>query len=394
MKKGVKREIKKFKTINGEIPLPIFFPDATRAVLKTLDSIDIENTKTPGVLVNTYHLYKDLGQDMLERYGGIRQFMSWDGGLISDSGGFQVMSLAKSNLDLKENNKNLFKSNLLNLLKKSKNKNGYVDNEGVTFYSESNLFKKKKIKLTPEKSIQIQMLINPDMCVVLDDFTDLNATYEKAKETVERTILWAKRSKEEFLKICKERNLTKENRPCLLGVVQGGNFLDLRKECTQRLVEIGFDGLGYGGWPMMNDGKFNFDVPKVIAENSPDNYLLYGLGVGKPDDIVKCVDLGFSIFDCVLPTRDARHGRLYVFNADSIDSINVRKDDFYSYFSPKKSKYTGDKDVVSKACDCLLCKNYTRGYISHLFKIKEPSAYRLATIHNLRFYSILMEKLR
>jgi len=394
MKKGMKRKIKIFKTIKGEIPLPIFFPDATRAVLKTLDSKDIENTKTPGVLVNTYHLYKDLGQDVLEMYDGARQFMSWNGGLISDSGGFQVMSLAKSKLDLEENDKSIFKNNLLNLLKKSKNKNDYVNNNGVTFYSKDNLFGEKKIKLTPEKSIQIQMLINPDMCVVLDDFTDLDANYEKAKETVERTILWAKKSKEEFLKICKEKKLTEERRPYLLGVVQGGNFLDLREECTKKLVEIGFDGLGYGGWPIMRNGKFNLNIAKVIAENSPSNYFLYGLGVGKPDDIVKCVDLGFNIFDCVLPTRDARHGRLYVFSADSIKDINVKKDGFYSYFSPEKSKYTNDKDVISKACDCLLCKNYTRAYLHHLFKIKEPSAYRLATIHNLRFYSILMEKLR
>jgi len=203
----IKRKDKKFRSLNGEIPLPVFFPDATRAVLRTLDSKDVEDTKTPGVLVNTYHLYKDLGKNILEKYGGIRQFMSWNGGVISDSGGFQVMTLAKSN-----------------------SKRGSVTDEGVTFAQQGS----GKIKLTPESSIEFQMLLNPDMCVVLDDFTDLKANYEKARETVERTILWAKKSKEEFLRICEKRKLDENTRPYLLGVVQGGEFLDLRKECTQR----------------------------------------------------------------------------------------------------------------------------------------------------------------
>jgi len=367
MKKIKRRTLTKFKTFNGELPLPVFFPDATRAVLRTLDSKDIEETHTPGILVNTYHLYKDLGQRVLEKYGGIRQFMSWNGAVISDSGGFQVMSLAKSNT-----------------------KRGSVTNDGVTFSNPGG----EKIKLTPEKSIEFQMLLNSDMCVVLDDFTDLNATYEKARETIERTILWAKKSKDEFLRICEKRKLDESTRPYLLGVVQGGDYLDLRKECTQRLVEIGFDGLGYGGWPIMDNGKFNFEVPRVIAENSPDDYMLYGLGVGKPDEIVKCFDLGFYIFDCVLPTRDARHGRLYVYETNSIDEIDVRKERFFSYFSPDKQKYYTDNEPVSRACDCLLCKKYTRAYLSHLFRIEESTAYRLATIHNLRFYSILMEKLQ
>jgi queuine tRNA-ribosyltransferase len=293
--------------------------------------------------------------------------MSWDGAVISDSGGFQVMTLAKA----------------------SANK-GSVTDEGVTFKPQG----EKKIKLTPEISIDFQMLLKPDMCVVLDDFTDPKANYEKAKISVERTLLWARKSKDEFLKICKNMGLKKKERPYLLGVVQGGDFLDLREYCTKKLVEIGFDGLGYGGWPIMDTGKFNFDVPRVIAENSPADYMLYGLGVGKPDEIVKCFDLGFNIFDCVLPTRDARHGRLYVFNADSIEKINIRKEKFYSYFVPDKQKYYTDTGPVSKACDCLLCTKYSRAYLAHLFRVEDMTAYRLATIHNLRFYSILMEKLK
>jgi queuine tRNA-ribosyltransferase len=359
--------MKYFKTKDGKLPLPIFFPDATRGVVKTLDSVDIKNTKTPGVLVNIYHLYKELGGSVIKEHGGVRPFMNWGGAVISDSGGFQVMSLVKAG-----------------------SQQGKVTDEGVTFYPERH----QKILFTPEKSIRFQMLLKTDLLVVLDDFTHPKASYKEAKESVRRTIDWAKRSKEEFEKICQEKKLTKETRPYLIGVVQGGDFLDLRAECTKELVKIGFDGLGYGGWPITAEGKFNYNVPKVIAENSPKDYLLYGLGVGKPEEIVGCHKLGFEIFDCVLPTRDARHKRLYVYKADSIENIDVYAPNFYSYYTPDKEKYYRDKKPVSLACDCLLCQNYSRSYLAHLFRIKELTAMRLASIHNLRFYSILMEKLR
>ncbi|MBW6441497.1 queuine tRNA-ribosyltransferase family protein [Patescibacteria group bacterium] len=361
-----KRTIKKFKSRNGDVPLPVFFPDATRAVIRTLDSSDIEGTKTPGILVNTYHLYKDLGKKVVEEHEGIRQFMSWSGALISDSGGFQVMSLAKRS-----------------------DKRGTINDDGVTFKLQG----KEKITLTPEKSIQFQMVLKPDMVVVLDDFTEPGVGYEEAKDTVDRTILWAKKSKEEFLKICEKEKIKEEDRPYLLGVVQGGEYLDLREYCAKELVKIGFDGFGYGGWPIKDNGDFNYDVARVIAENSPADYLLYGLGIGKPDEIVKCFDMGYYIFDCVLPTRDARHSRLYVYNANSISDINVRDDNFYSFFDPSKQKYYHDTEPVSKACDCLLCTRYTRSYLHHLFKNDETTSLRLATIHNLRFYSLLMERL-
>lgn len=331
-----------------------------------MDATDIESTQTPGVLVNTYHLYKNLGKEVIKRHGGIRGFMGWNGGTISDSGGFQVMTLAKNS-----------------------SSKGKITDEGVTFKPIGS----QKILLTPEISVAFQMILKTDMVVVLDDFTDIDASYEKARETVERTILWAKRSKEEFEKQCKTLGYTKENRPYLLGVVQGGEYLDLRAECTKRLAEIGFDGFGYGGWPMDKDGNFNFAVAQTIADNAPKGTLLYGLGVGKPHEIVKCAEMGFNIFDCVLPTRDARHKRLYVFNADSMDKIDLSVEKFYSYYVPTKEKYYKDNSPVSSACDCLLCKKYSRAYLGHLFRVKEMTAMRLATIHNLRFYSLLMEKI-
>jgi queuine tRNA-ribosyltransferase len=352
----------KFNSSAGIFPLPIFFPDATQGVVKTLDSKDVADTNTPGVLVNTYHLYRELGKGVIENFDGIRNFMNWKGAAISDSGGFQVMSLIKS-----------------------KSGKGKVNDLGITFHTS----KKRQILLTPEKSVEYQINLKTDLIVVLDDFTPQSATYDEAKESVARTVKWAIRCKNYF-----EKNCDIKRKPYIIGVVQGGKYLDLRKECIQKLVEIGFDGLGYGGWPITESGKFDYQIADLIAKYTPKDYLLYGLGIGKPDDIVSLVNMGYSIFDCVLPTRDARHKRLYVYNADSLDKIDTDRNNFYKYFYPDRQIYYSDRKPVSLACDCLLCRNYSRSYLKHLFKIEEMSAMRLATIHNLRFYSILMEKLR
>ena len=159
-------------------------------------------------------------------------------------------------------------------------------------------------------------------------------------------------------------------------------------------MKIGFDGFGYGGWPINDNGDFDYESAKTIAENTPSDYFLYGLGVGKPEEIVELTKMGFNIFDCVLPTRDARHKRLYVYNADSIESINIDKPDFYSFYTPDKEKYYKDTSPVSSACDCTLCRKYSKAYLAHLFRVGDFTAGRLATIHNLRFYSILVEKLQ
>ena len=359
-------KLKYFKTVGGKkIPLPVFFPDATRAVLKTLDSQDINNTQTPGVLVNTFHLYLQLGKEVLKKHQGVGNFMNWQGGIISDSGGFQVMSMIKSNPA-----------------------QGKVTDQGVVYRPSRN----KKIIFTPEDSIKFQSVIKPDMLVVLDDFTPPQASRTQAQETVERTVKWAKRCKKEFEKIYAKTPKTK--RPYLLAVVQGGDYLDLREYCALELVKIGFDGFGYGGWPMKANGEFNYAVAKTIASHTPKDYLLYGLGIGKPDEIVELVKMGYHIFDCVLPTRDARHQRLYVYTASSIKDINLKDPKFYKYLVPTKQKYYSDTSPISTACDCHLCTNYSKSYLNHLFKIGDSTAFRLATIHNLRFYSLLMEKLQ
>jgi queuine tRNA-ribosyltransferase len=343
---------KPFKFKKGTLATPLFFPDATKAVVRSVDSQDILNTKTQGILVNTLHLYLELGKKVIKQFGGIGPLMGWPGALISDSGGFQVMSLAKKG-------------------------SGKVTDQGVSFH----LNKKRKVLLTPEKSIDFQLSLNTDLLVVLDDFTPPDATRDQAEATVKRTIEWAKRSKAEFDKQCQNR----EHKPYLIGVVQGGFFPDLRKECSLALSEIGFDGYGYGGWPMRNDGTFDYDSAQIIADNTPKDSWLYGLGIGKPDEVVNLARMGYQIFDCVLPTRDARHGRLYV-SADNPKG--------FAYFTPDKERHYYDSSPVDPECDCLLCQNYSRAYLRHLFKIEDLTAVRLATIHNLRFYSRTMEKLQ
>ena len=333
---------------------PAFFPDATRAVIKSLDSVDIQSTKTLGILVNTWHLLTDPGPKIIKQAGGIKKFMNWNGPIISDSGGFQLMSLLKSN-------------------PKNQHPRGKITDQGIQYQ----ISKNKNLRLTPEKSIKFQFTLGTDLMVVLDDFTPPDATYAEAEETVRRTILWAQKCKNEF-----NKQLKNNNHPLLIAVVQGGEYLDLRAHCADELVKIGFDGLGFGGWPIDPNGNFHYDIAKLIANHAPKNYLLYGLGIGKPEDIVTCVKLGYHLFDCVLPTRDARHNRLYIWDKKS--KLN------YSFFSPKKEKHSHDLRPIDPNCDCHLCQNYSRAYLHHLFKIKEFTAGRLATIHNLRFYSQLM----
>jgi len=336
---------------------PAFFPDATRAIIKSLDSTDIQSTKTPGILVNTWHLLIDPGPKIIKKAGGIKKFMNWNKPIISDSGGFQLMSLLKSNPS-----------------------RGKITDKGIKYQ----ISKNKNLILTPEKSIKFQFTLKTDLMVVLDDFTPPNATYAEAKKTVRRTILWAKKCKTEFETLSKPTDIN--NTPLLIAVVQGGKYLDLRAHCADELTKIGFDGFGFGGWPINQAGKFHHDIAKLIADHAPKDYLLYGLGIGKPEDISACVKLGYHLFDCVLPTRDARHSRLYIWNKKS--KLN------YSFFSPKKEKHSNDFRPIDSNCDCHLCKNYSRAYLHHLFKIKEFTAGRLATIHNLRFYSKLINSFK
>ncbi len=357
---------KNFRKLDGTtLPYPLFFPDATRGEVRQLSFEDVKKVGLPGILVNTFHLLRLVGTEKTELAGGIKSHLGWDGAMISDSGGFQVMSIAKKN-----------------------GGNSTVTDEGVTFTIDGVAH-----HFSPEDSIKYQMAMRTDLMVVLDDFTPPDATYEEAVVSVNRTTLWAKRCKATYLAECERLGITEGKRPYLIGVVQGAYFVDLREQSMRELVEIGFDGYGYGGWPM-RDGKFDISTAKLMADQLPKNSVLYGLGIGKPDDIVKCTELGYQIFDCVLPTRDARHGRLYVYIDRSIDEIDVQKEGFYEFYNPRQALHLEEKDPVSTACDCELCTTLTRAEFATMWRARDERVLRLATIHNLRFYAILMEKLR
>ncbi len=359
-----------FRRLDGTtLPYPLFFPDATRGEVRKLSLADVKAVGLPGILVNTFHLLRLVGREKTEAAGGIHKYLGWDGAMISDSGGFQVMSIAKKY-----------------------GGNSTVTDAGVTFTLDG-----VDHHFSPEDSIKYQMAMRTDLMVVLDDFTPPDATHNEAEETVRRTTLWAKRCKEEYLRVMHERkNAGVQERPYLIGVVQGGVFEDLRLRSIRELTSIGFDGYGYGGFPM-KDGKFDEEMAKLIARATvkvAPTALLYGLGIGKPDDIVKCVNCGWQIFDCVLPTRDARHGRLYVYKAEKMETIDLDTEPFYEYYNPKKADHLQEESPVSTACDCELCTTVTRSEFAGMWRARDERVLRLATIHNLRFYAILMEKLR
>lgn len=362
--------LKSYKIKGKEIQLPVFFPDATRGVIRSVDSQDLKNAGTLGLIVNTYHLLSQPGPSVLKQAGGVKNFMGWDGFIISDSGGFQMFSLIQKNKSL-----------------------GSITKNGVTFHLHSK-GGRKKYQISPEKCIQIQFDINSDIMICLDYFTPFNAKDEEIKLSVDLTIEWAKRCKIEFEKQVKARKLTEETRPLLFGVVQGAHSKSERERCATELEKIEFDGYGLGGWVFNSEGELDLEIIEHISNVTPASKPRYGLGVGNPQGIVDCVRLGWGIFDCVLPTRDARHKRLYVWdkNPDDIKDIFTEKN-WYSYLYISREKYVRDNSPISEFCDCHACKNYSRGYIQHLFTIEDTLAFRLATIHNLRMYSMLMEKL-
>ena len=351
------RDVKYFETTHGVLKLPAFLPDATRGVVRALDADGLHGCGISGLMVNTLHLSSHPGTTVVEQLGGIHSFMGWDGPVMSDSGGFQVFSLIAENA-----------------------KAGRVSKDGFAYRLDR---KKKKQNLTPEKCIQKQFHIGADVMFCLDHCThpDENATAQR--ESVAHTVNWASRCKEEF-----ERRANSGYSAKLFAVVQGGTDEGLRRECAERLLEIGFDGYGYGGWPIADDGGLVEAVAQV-AELVPVDTPKHALGIGKPENVVRAFELGYHTFDCTIPTRDARNRRLYV----SRDDTDYLSDDFYRYVYIGDERYARDNGPIDATCDGLCCQRYSRAYIHHLFAIGETLALRLATIHNLRFYGRLMERL-
>lgn len=344
-----------------KINFPIYFPDATRGIVRSLDSQDLKAAKIEGLVVNTYHLLSQPGMTVIKQAGGIKQFMDWDGWVASDSGGFQLLSLIYRNSAF-----------------------GRIDNRGVVFYKGSK-GKKKRYDFTPEKSIQVQFSLDPDIIICLDDCPAKNAKPEEVEISVNRTIEWAKRCKDEYQKITHFHKMPANRRPLLLAVIQGQDDKKQRERCAKELLQIGFDAYGFGGWPLDENNQFNEEIVRFTSLLTPDNQPKFGLGIGNPKAIIAGFKAGYHIFDCVLPTRDARHKRLYVFDKNPEDTGFIYID---------REKYVRDFRPISKSCDCHACQHYSRSYLHHLFEIEESLAWRLATIHNLRTYSRLIEYLR
>ncbi|MGH2379737.1 MAG: tRNA guanosine(34) transglycosylase Tgt [Candidatus Limnocylindria bacterium] len=353
-------------TRRATLPVPTFLPDATRAGVRGVSSQDLRAIGIEGVVVNAFHLLRRPGARVVQAAGGIHRFMDWNGPILSDSGGFQVWSL----------------------IRQDPNRGVIRDNE-VIFREPST---GEKWNLTPERIVGLQFQLGSDIAICLDDCTDADAPESEQERSVERTVRWAKRCREAFDRQVVERRDT--DPPRIFAVVQGGGSEALRRQCARALAEIGFDGYGFGGWPLEVDGSLLSDPLRWVAESLPADAPKHALGIGRPDHVVSAFSLGYSIFDCALPTRDARHGRLYAFRVGWADRRPASGDHFYRAVRIHDAEHRIDHGPVEEGCDCPLCSRHSAAYLHHLFKVGDVSAERLATLHNLRFYVRLFELLR
>jgi len=343
---------------HGTVKTPFFMPIATRGAVKNISPGEIHGLQAEIILSNTYHLLQRPGLEVLKKHKGLHTFMQWNKPILTDSGGFQVFSLAK--------------------MRK-------ITPQGAVFQSEID---GSRITLTPEKAIDAQFAIGSDIMMVLDECTPYPCTYEYAKKSLAITLDWAARSKKHFEKIVRKKKIPESKRPLIFGIVQGSVFKDLREQAVAELVKIGFDGYAIGGVAV---GEGMNQIQKIVEWTCallPQDKPRYLMGVGKPDDIKHAIHAGVDMFDCVIPTREARHGRLYV----RTGPVSGKK--FHTIMNIKKEIFKKDLKPIDKKCSCLLCTQFSRSYLRHLFSVNEGLALRLATLHNLNFYLRMMEEFR
>ena len=326
-------------TPHGNVEVPMFMPVGTVGSVKTLTPEELYAMHSGVVLANTYHLHLRPGEEIVSKAGGIQNFMNYKGPMLTDSGGFQVFSLAKSR-DIKE--------------------------EGVTFKSHLN---GDKIFFSPEIVIGIEEKIGADIIMSFDECIPYPATYEYAKDSTERTLRWAARGKA----------VHKRDDQALFGIVQGGDYEDLRKLCAEELVKMDFDGYSIGGTSIGEPKEKCFEMIDYAIKYLPNNKPRYLMGVGSLDYMLEGVAKGVDMMDCVLPTRIARHGTVMTHNG----RVNI-----------KNEKYKEDFTSLDNECDCYTCKNYTKAYLRHLYVSEEQLVQRLLSIHNLRFLISVMEGAR
>lgn len=327
-------------TAHGAIQTPAFMPVGTAATVKAMKSSDVKNSGAEIILGNVYHLMLRPTAELIEKMGGLHKFMNWSGPILTDSGGFQVMSLSK--------------------IRK-------ISDEGVEFSSHID---GSKHFLTPERSIEIQHKLDSNITMIFDECVQFGANYEQAKDAMERSLRWALRSKNAF-KI--------RDGYGIFGIVQGSVFKDLREISSKELVKIGFDGYAIGGLAVGEGQKTMFEVLDYATDFLPQEKPRYLMGVGKPSDIVGAVARGIDMFDCVIPTRSGRTGQAFTRSG----AINIRN-----------AKYREDPLPLDEKCSCYACKNHSRAYLHHLAKAGEILASMLMSEHNIFYYQDLMKDIR
>jgi len=323
----------------GVVETPAFMPVGTYGTVKGMTPDEVKDTGAHICLGNTFHLMLRPGTEIIKKHGDLHDFMNWDKPILTDSGGFQVFSLG----DLRK-----------------------ITEDGVEFRSPIN---GEKIMLTPERSIEVQRDLGSDIVMIFDECTPYPATYEEAKSSMELSLRWAERSKKEH----------GDSESALFGIVQGGMYPDLREVSLNGLEKIDFDGYAIGGLSVGEPKEDMINILDTTAYKLPEDKPRYLMGVGKPEDIVEAVRRGIDMFDCVMPTRNARNGHLFV--TDGVIKI-------------RNAKHKDDTSTLDPECDCYTCKNYSRAYLHHLDKCNEILGARLNTIHNLRFYQRVMQGLR
>ena len=330
-------------TAHGVVDTPAFMPVGTVATVKGLTQEALEELGVQILLANTYHLYLRPGQELICRMGGLHRFMSWPRAILTDSGGYQVFSLAG--------------------LRK-------VSDAGVRFRSHLD---GSEHSLTPEKAVEVQIALGADILMVLDECIEYPASHERARHAAARTLDWARRSREQFA-------ASAAGRPqALFGIVQGGTYADLRRQHAEQLVELDFPGYAIGGLAVGEPHALTCEMTAEVTARLPVDRPRYLMGVGKPEDLVDYVRLGIDMMDCVLPTRNARNGCLFT----SRGRLLI-----------KNARYADDPRPVDEACGCLVCRRYSRAYLRHLFMANEILAAVLNTHHNLYFYLDIMRKIR
>lgn len=339
LKTSGRARLGRFHTHHGSFDTPAFMPVGTQATVKGMLPRDLKEVGAQIILANTYHLALRPGEELIGELGGLHQFMQWDGPILTDSGGFQVFSLAK----LRQ-----------------------VTDDGVTFHSHVD---GAKVCFTPERVVQIQERLGVDIMMVLDECLPYPSPVEVVERSWVRTLRWAERS----------LSARKRRESLCFGIVQGGMYPELRIKAAQDLTDLGFDGYAIGGLSVGEPQAEMFQIAGLTTEVLPQDRIRYLMGVGMPSDLVGAVARGVDLFDCVIPTRSARFGRLFT----QTGFLNIRN-----------QVYRSDPRPVDEHCDCYTCENFSRAYLAHLTHAKEILAIQLGTLHNLRYYQRLMSTMR